>query len=113
MQIWIWLLILGGVFAWQHRFDIRDFIDPPKPIAMAEGVSVVLYATKWCGYCAKTREIFKARNVPYTEFDIEHSAEAQAQFERLGGKGVPVIVINGTVIHGYDRAGIEKALAGL
>jgi glutaredoxin len=113
MRIWVWFLILGSLFAWQHRFEMRDFIDPPKPIAVADGVSIILYATSWCGYCKKTRELFRSRGVPFTEFDIERSAAAQAQFEKLGGQGVPVVVINGTVIHGYDRAAMERALAEL
>jgi mycoredoxin len=111
MRPWMWLLILGSLFAWQHRYDIQTFIDPPKPIAAREGLSVVLYATKWCGYCAKTRKFFEARKVPYKEYDIEHSAEGQAQYEKLGIQGVPVIIINGTVIQGYDPEGIDKALA--
>lgn len=113
MRLWIWMLILGGIFAWQHRYEIRDVIDPPQPIANAGDLSVVLYATQWCGYCAKARELFKSRNVPYQEFDIERSAEGEAQYRKLGGNGVPVIVINGAVIHGYDRAAIEKALIDL
>jgi len=113
MRNWIWFVALAAIFAWQHRYDIHDFIDPPKPIAAREGLSVVLYATQWCGYCAKTRDLFKSRQVPFKEFDIEHSAVGQAQYEKLGVSGVPVIVINGTVIQGYDRAGIEKALADL
>ena len=71
----------------------------------------MLYSTQWCGYCKKTRELFKARGVPYREYDIEHSEEGHAQYEKLGGNGVPVIVINGAVILGYDRAEIEKVLA--
>ena len=113
MRNWIWFVALAGIFAWQHRYDIHNFIDPPKPIASSEGLSVVLYATKWCGYCAKTREYFKARKVPYKEYDVENSAEGQAQYEKLGIDGVPVIVINGVVIQGYDPEGIDKALANL
>jgi glutaredoxin len=113
MRIWVWLLILGSVFAWQHRYDIRDFVDPPKPIVNAEGLSVTLYATSWCGYCAKTREMFRTRGVPFKELDIEKSDAARTQFEKLGGHGVPVVVINGTVIHGYDRAEMERVLGAL
>lgn len=113
MRNWIWFIALGSIFAWQHRYDIRDFIDPPKPMVTPAGFTAVLYATQWCGYCKKARELFNERGISFREYDIERSAEGQAQYEKLGGKGVPVIVINGTVIHGYDRAGIEKALTNL
>jgi len=110
MRNWFWLIALAGIFTWQHRYDIRDFVNPPAPIVVPAGFSAVLYATQWCSYCKKTRELLKARGVPYREYDIEHSEEGQAQYKKLGGNGVPLIVINDTVIEGYDRAEIEKAL---
>jgi mycoredoxin len=114
MRNWVWLIALAGLFAWQHRYEIQDLLEPPPPLVAPEGFSAVLYATQWCGYCAKTRELFKARNVPYEEVDVEHSREGQAQYVKLGGDGgVPLIVINGKVIRGYNRAAIETALVDM
>lgn len=77
---------------------------------------VILYATSWCGYCKKTRALFKEMNVRYVEFDIETSPEGKAQHAALvardgGSGGVPVIVIGQTVVHGYDEQGIRSLLA--
>jgi len=43
----------------------------PKAVALPAGTTVVLYATDWCGYCAKTRKFLAERGIAYTEFDIE------------------------------------------
>lgn len=110
MRYGVLLMALAGVFAWQHRLDIRDWISPPAPVVLPAGVDVVLYATEWCGYCARTRRLLEDQQVPYREIDIEKSAEGYAQFQQLNGNGVPVLVIDEQVIHGFDRAAIDTAL---
>lgn len=61
-----------------------------------------LYATSWCGYCKKTRELLREHNIPYTEYDIEKSAKGEREYQALEGRGVPLMVINGEVVRGYD-----------
>lgn len=63
---------------------------------------VILYATAWCGYCQKTREFFRKNNIAYVEYDIEKSERRRREHKRLGGKGVPLVTINGNIIHGYN-----------
>lgn len=91
----------------------------PNLIAMAAGDieydaeksgAVTLYATKWCGYCTKTRALFKKHNIPYTEHDIEDSSEAARQMMAMGAYGVPVVIIGDKVIRGYQPAALLAAL---
>ena len=70
---------------------------------------VVLYATDWCGYCQKTRELFARNNIPYVEYNIERSEQAYQEYRSLGGRGVPVVNAKGTVIHGYSSQRILAA----
>ena len=42
----------------------------------------------------------------YFEYDIEKSDEGRMQHEKLGGKGVPVLLISGDVVKGYDPSKI-------
>ncbi|MBK8187504.1 MAG: glutaredoxin family protein [Cellvibrio sp.] len=72
--------------------------------------AVVLYATDWCGYCKKTREFFKDNNIAYVEFDIEKSAEGKQEYNQLKGKGIPLVVINGKVIRGYNPSSMKEIL---
>jgi len=71
---------------------------------------VILYATEWCGYCQKTRVLFKENNISFVEYDIEKSTIGRREHKRLGGKGVPLLRINGKVIHGYNEKLILASL---
>lgn len=79
----------------------------PAPAA----VPVVMYATAWCPYCAKARAYFKRTNTAYVEHDIERSAEAHAEFKRLGGRGVPLILIGDEKLRGFNELAFETAYA--
>ena len=78
--------------------------------ANAEQPEVALYATSWCPYCAKTREYFRMHHIRYTEYDVEHNAAAQKGYRRLGGNGVPVVVVGEQVVHGYQPEAMEELL---
>ncbi len=90
-----------------HWDDISGFVAGTPDYPADEGV--VLYATEWCGYCEKTRKLFAEHDVPYVEYDIEESTQAYQEYRRLGGRGVPVVAANGTVIHGYSPQRILAA----
>jgi glutaredoxin-like YruB-family protein len=112
MRLSYGLILLGALFAWQYRVEIRAWVDPPPPISASAG-EVTLYATEWCGYCQQTREILERRGVPYREFDVEKSAEGMARFQQLKGRGVPVLVIGDEVIHGFNKSAMDRALREL
>jgi glutaredoxin len=72
--------------------------------------SVVMYATAWCPYCAKARGYFARTGTAYTEYDIEKSADARAEFKRLGGRGVPLILVGREKMNGFSEQGFEHLL---
>jgi len=97
-------LVLGLYLRWD---DISAFVAGSPDYPAHSGV--VLYATEWCGYCEKTRELFAKHGVAYVEYDIEKSSQAYDEYRSLGGRGVPVVAANGTVIHGYSPQRILAA----
>ena len=107
-RIFVLLAILA---AWQHWDRIETFIGlKPTPQVAAAEAGVVLYATAWCGYCAKTRSFLAQEGIPYTEFDIEKSAEGRRAYDALNGQGIPLLTVGNTVIRGYSPEGIKAAL---
>lgn len=102
------LLILAALAAWQHWDRLEPMLSGNQQ-QVAGHREVILYATSWCGYCAKTRAFLGERGIAYTEMDIEKSADARRAYDALGGRGVPVLKVNDTVIHGYDPQGILAA----
>ncbi|WP_119393681.1 glutaredoxin family protein [Salinibius halmophilus] len=77
---------------------------------MVTSSAVELYATSWCGYCARTRAFFEENNIDYVEFDIEQDANALDRFKQMGGQGVPLTVINNHIVYGYNLPEIERQL---
>lgn len=104
----ILVLIAVGVFL--NWGEIQRELSPPPDFSAQHPEGVVLYATSWCGYCKKTRDFFKENNIAYVEYDIEESAEGKAQYDQLNGSGIPLIVIRGEVIRGYDPSVFKSAL---
>lgn len=84
-----------------------------EPVPMAnQPVAAEMYSTSWCGYCRKAREYFRARGIPLVEYDIEADLDAAERKRQIDTRpGVPLVVINGQMIHGYAPAMYEQALA--
>jgi len=48
--------------------------------------------------------------VTYKEFDVETSGGARADFDKLGGHAVPLIIVKGRQMVGFNQAELEKLL---
>ena len=72
---------------------------------------VVMYSTPTCPYCHMAKEFFTANNVKYQDINVasDHKA-ASDMIKKSGQMGVPVIDIDGTIIVGFDKPAIKKAL---
>ncbi|HEY7886464.1 MAG TPA: glutaredoxin family protein [Cellvibrionaceae bacterium] len=79
----------------------------------ANNQDVVLYGTQSCGYCKKVRTMLRERGIPYADIDVQRSAEGAKRFKELNGNGVPLMVIRGEVIRGYNETRIKQALSRL
>lgn len=55
---------------------------------------LVVYGTRWCGDCRRSRAFLDRHGVPYHWIDIDQDAEAAAYVERLnrGFRSVPTLV---------------------
>src|SRR5687767_6329973 len=57
------------------------------------------------------KEFLSQRGVPYTEKDVSRDPRAASELQRLGQRGVPVIMVDGHMVVGFDRAQLERLLA--
>ena len=106
---WLLILIALGAALWFGR-PLLPLGAGPIATASASQPEVSLYATEWCGYCKMTREFFAANGIRYTEYDIEKSSEALKQHRKLGGSGVPLIVVGDDVIKGWNEGALRQLL---
>jgi glutaredoxin 3 len=80
---------------------------------------VIVYTTRWCGYCIRAKALLDARGIPYEEIRLDDDpAFRETLFELTGGWTVPQIVVDGEPIGGYtelwrlDRSGaLEEKVA--
>lgn len=77
---------------------------------MAEN-SVTIYSTQTCPYCVMAKRYLSEKGVKYTEYDVGNDQKkAFEMMQKSGQLGVPVLDVNGSVIVGFDRQSIDRAL---
>jgi len=74
-------------------------------------MNVKIYTSPTCGYCHQAKRFLSQRGVNFTERDVSVDRAAAEEIVRLTGQmGVPVIVVDGEVVIGFDRARLEQLL---
>lgn len=64
---------------------------------------VTVYTAPWCGWCRKTLAFLDERGVEYVNKDIEADEEfADELEEKTGGRSIPLVEIDGSLIRGYN-----------
>ena len=73
--------------------------------------TVIIYSTPTCHFCQRAKDFLKENNVAYTEFDVAHDLERrQEMIQKSGQMGVPVIVVEGEMMVGFDEEKLARAL---
>lgn len=88
---------------------------PARPASASAAPSaqpVVMYGTDWCPYCARARKHFAQRGIAFQEKDIEKSPTWKREYDALGGRGVPVILVGQQRMDGYDANRLDRMLQG-
>jgi len=74
---------------------------------------VVLYGTKWCGYCNKQRRFFADNGIVFNDVDVEVLPEGKRAYDALRGRGYPLLYVGYRRFEGYKEAEIKAAIAEL
>lgn len=75
-------------------------------------MSVVVYSTPTCGFCHQIKAYLQQRDVLFVEHDVSQDPRAAQEMLQLSGQqGVPVTVIDGQVVVGFNRPLIDQHLA--
>lgn len=75
-------------------------------------MDIKVYSTPTCGYCRQAKKYLSNRGVEYTEYDVSCDQRAAQEMMNLTGQaGVPVIVVDGQIIIGFDRFRIDVLLS--
>jgi glutaredoxin 3 len=79
---------------------------------------VVMYATSWCPYCSRARELLEQKGAALEEIDVDAMPAARMEMmSRSGRQTVPQIFIGEAHVGGCDdlldleaRGGLDKLL---
>lgn len=72
---------------------------------------VKVYSTNSCPWCVKAKNYLKSVDVAFEELNVQEDMAARDEMiNKSKQMGVPVLDIDGTVIVGFDKNAIDKAL---
>jgi glutaredoxin 3 len=72
---------------------------------------VSIYTTSTCHFCQMSKELFKANNIQYTEYNVGTDPQKrQEMIEKSGQMGVPVIFIGDDMVIGFDKKRLDELL---
>jgi len=73
--------------------------------------AVEIYTTSWCPACKQAKSYLRSLKVPFTEYDVEKSRSAAQNLSRIDSSGgVPVTLIGGKKILGFNQSAFDRAL---
>jgi glutaredoxin len=79
----------------------------PRP---SGGKQVVMYTTSRCPACTAAKQYMAKKGIPYQEIDVEASRDASAAFQKLGGRGVPLILVGEKRMEGFNSQELDRML---
>jgi glutaredoxin 3 len=73
---------------------------------------VRIFSTPTCHYCKQAKEFLSSKGISFEDIDVSSNPEGLKEMRNItgGARTVPVIVIDDTVIVGYEEADIAKTL---
>ncbi|MDA9983096.1 glutaredoxin family protein [Gammaproteobacteria bacterium] len=69
---------------------------------------VVMYSASWCTVCRKASKYFRQKGITFTEYDIEISEKGRREYNKLGARGVPVILVGDKRLNGFTEEAFNK-----
>lgn len=72
--------------------------------------NVVIYSTNTWPHCVTAKEYLSGKGINYTEKNVQTDTEARKELLAMGYRGVPVIVVDGEEIVGFDKGRLDQLL---
>lgn len=73
---------------------------------------VTLYTSPSCGHCRRANAFLLREGIRFRELDITRSTKARKALERIGARGVPVVLIGDRRLEGFDERAFLALLHG-
>jgi glutaredoxin len=73
---------------------------------------ILMYDNPACGYCRKAERWFKANGLAFRSIDVTASKSNHDRFLRDGGRGTPLIFIDGVAVRGFNEKRLQQLVFG-
>lgn len=74
-------------------------------------MDVKVYSTPSCPYCNMLKNYLRSRGIRFVDYDVSKDEQKAMEMVRISGQmGVPVAVINGKVVIGFNKPLIDRLL---
>lgn len=74
-------------------------------------MKITIYTTPTCPYCHQAKDYLDDKKLEYKEIDVSQNEAGLEEMIKLSSQmGVPVIVVDGKVIVGFDQSKLDKIL---
>ena len=72
---------------------------------------IEIYTTTYCPYCVRAKLLLDSKGVSYDEINFDSNPDQKLEImNKHNWKTVPIIIINGELIGGYDQlAALERS----
>ena len=73
---------------------------------------IVIYSTPTCPYCKRAKDYLSQKGITYIDHNVAEDRKiAEEMIQKSGQMSVPVIIVDGEIIVGFDQAQLDKLLA--
>ncbi|MGO1369894.1 MAG: glutaredoxin family protein [Senegalia sp. (in: firmicutes)] len=72
--------------------------------------NVTVYTSSTCPHCTSAKEYLKEKGVDFTEKNVTTDSAARKELIQKGYMGVPVIIVDGEEMVGFDKNRLEELL---
>lgn len=73
--------------------------------------NVKVYSSNTCPHCVTAKNYLNEKGIEFEERNVQTDPEARKELMAMGHMGVPVLVIGGEEIVGFDKDKIDELLA--
>jgi len=71
---------------------------------------VVIFSSNTCPYCVLAKEYLEEKGISYVEKNVQTDKSAKEELMKMGHMGVPVLIIDGEEVVGFDKTRIDELL---
>ncbi|NQZ06614.1 MAG: glutaredoxin family protein [Algicola sp.] len=121
MKTFLEFLIIGlicagggyGYTVWQNSSDVDFDVQTGdySEYGINETNNIVIYTRDGCPACKELKEYLSERQVTYHEVVTNKDEAGRAKLTELGFNFVPVVIVQNTLIPGFQQEELDKALA--